>query len=275
MREALYYTIPRLSHGEEFAVALDIAIARFEILDQFDEMLPYPQCVLDYYGDQVPPLFELKRYAWDPWKNVPEVVTNPPSMRAVAWALLDYQDVDDEIRELLEAIDQEYPGVFVRSDEHPAVHEEVRRLLGQRIKLLHYAAVLNFQTSLTEIEMKAEHRGDETAMLQLAQLDKSAIYAPWFKRRIIQRQYAGDWEFFDKLGKALAKPVLGGSGHWHKAVVIAGYFWREYFSQPEWPINRIFRLFKDKGILARQDTLHAFRFRLNRAGLKKPLHNRK
>lgn len=269
------HIIPSLRHGQDFEEALAACIERFEIIETLETQLAYPACVVDFYGDQLPAMHELERYVRSPWHNVPLPVQTPPPMANVAWALLDYQDRDAEIQDFLAGVAASCPGVLVRPDEAPEVGEAIKELLAERYKLLEFASVINFQKRLPVLEMEARCDRDQGAMIRLAQVDKTAIYAGWFRQVVIQRQYAGDWAFFASLGKALAKPVVNGTARWHKAVIIAGYFWDEYFALDEWPVNRIFNLFKTKGILARQDKLAAFRFRLNRAGLKKPLHNRK
>jgi len=267
--------LPSLIHADEFDAALDEAIERFKIIDELEDCLAYSPCVTEWYGEQLPPLFELGPYMRSPWRNVPNTQRMPPSMGNVAWALLDYEKNDDQLLALFQDTLEKTPGAFVRYEDAPKAHEEIRTLLAERRKLLDYAAALNFQTTLGRLELDLRTDNDEQTVLRLVQLDKTALYSARIRSRIIQKQYEGDAEFFNRLGKAIAKPVLNGSAHWHKAVVIAGYFWNEFFSKEEWPVNRVFDLFKAKGILARQDKLAAFRFRLNRAGLKKPRYNRK
>jgi len=144
----------------------------------------------------------------------------------------------------------------------------------ERVRMLHYLAPLNFGRSFNDIWISARD-GDEESLFALVQMDKSALYADEIRDIVVRKQYEGDWRFFEKLGKAIARPPLTGAARWHKAVLVVAYFWDDHFSRPEWPVPKIFRLLKDEGVLARQDKLTAFRFRLNRAGLKKPLHNRK
>lgn len=269
--------IPSLWHEErEFEEALEQAIDRFEIINRLDELIAYPQFVLDRYTHQLPALHELDRYlSVRPWTNVPRAITIPPTITNVPWAILSYFDQDEELRELLDEMHKLDPACWVRPDVLPEHHEQVKRHLAQRITLLDFAAVINFNQMLINIQWAAERRRDETALLQLIQLDKTALYSSYIKFWMIEKQYAGDWAFFERVGKALGKPILNGAPRWHKAVLIVAYFWEGFFSKSEWPMDRIFRLLKDKKVLARQDTLRAFKTRLNRAGLKKPRYNQK
>ena len=147
--------IPALSHGEEFDAALDECVRRFETVDRLEEMVRYPTYVTEWYGDQLPPLFELEPYMRSPWDNVPTTRRMPPPMVNVAWALFGYTGRDDDLLGVFQRLIEANPVAFVRADESPEVHDEIKTLLAERRKLLDYAAVLNFQTTLDHLEWDA------------------------------------------------------------------------------------------------------------------------
>ena len=253
---------------------------RLSILDNLEDQLAYPPELLKCRQGQLKSLPEYYRLSKNPWDNVPRPRTTPQNVENIAWAIVNFEDYDVQILDLLEFEKELEVEV---GDENPWMPQAyanyidsgpLRDAIAQKIMLLHYIAPLSFGKSFNTIMLEAED-GDEQALLKLAQLDKSSIYGEWFKQFVIHRQYEGDWDFFKRLGRALAKPPLSGNTYWHKSVLVVAYFWTFEFQDRSWTIANIFKLLKDQGILSRQEKLAAFRVRLNRAGLKKPLHNKK
>jgi hypothetical protein len=122
--------------------------------------------------------------------------------------------------------------------------------------------------------IEAARFGDEEALLKLVKVDKSILGAPWAVAILEERQCEGDWAFFKRLGYAVRRdPIDKGAGYAREVLVVA-LFWQEHFrhcslEQTVEMLRPHFPVFEGAS------DYDSFRKQLNRAGLKKPLHNRK
>jgi hypothetical protein len=146
-------------------------------------------------------------------------------------------------------------------------------IVQERAMIYDLAIALNSGLCAREL-IEAARFGDDEALLKLVKVDKSILGAPWAAGILEERQYEGDWAFFKRLGYWVRRnPIDKGAGYAREVLVVA-LFWQEHFRHCS--LEQTVELLRPHfPVLEGASDYDSFRKQLNRAGLKKPLHNRK
>jgi len=232
---------------------------RTAFIDDIENLLAFPNDCLGCSGNPCLPLWNhYSSRVLKTWHNGPYLITSPPHPVNLAWAVLQYEDCDERIRELAQ-------------DENRD-EDELSSLIFNRCKLLDFALMFNEAESLNSLCIGMRN-GEEESILKVARVDKSLIATDWLRQYIIEKQYRGDWDFFERLGKALAKRPLKDQPYMLRAFVVVAYLWDEHFSKMPYP--DMLSVLKENKVLPKNTPLDTFRRMLNRRGLKKSRYNRK
>jgi hypothetical protein len=138
--------------------------------------------------------------------------------------------------------------------------------------LYDFLCVYRFKQSSAAL-VAAAMGGNEEAFFMLARIDKTIITTPLGIDWIRERQYRCDWNWFARLARELAKRPLPREPMLLKAIMLVAYFWDEKFAVVPYP--GMVEFLRRRGVLAGRVPEEHFRKMLNRAGLKKPRHNRR
>jgi hypothetical protein len=196
-------------------------------------------------------------------------------VREVARQLHRYADLtvplEDHLRLQMQTLDGEFnDSVRMTLDAREAA------IIGPaaRMKSLLYdfLCVYRFKRS-SAVLFAAATGGDEEAFFTLARIDKTIVTTPLGVDWIRERQYRCDWKWFARLARELAKRPLPREPLLLKAIMLVAYFWDEKFAVVPYP--GMVEFLRRRGVLAGRVPEEHFRKMLNRAGLKKPRHNRR
>ena len=90
--------------------------------------------------------------------------------------------------------------------------------------------------------------GDFNALMDLVRIDKSVVTTATGVEMMRNRQFEANWEFFAKLGKAIAKPPMPNKPYPAKAVILTARFWHEEFHA--WSRNDLVGFLVENDVLA-------------------------
>jgi len=252
---------------EEF----DIALASLEIVDEFEVYLAMPLDWLErrkghlrnmheHFGNAIFPATRLMQGEYPvPIQLTADVLTSNYDDFAYLDKIYAYYD-DDE-----------------KKPEFKTTGEEEDWYL-QKLGVLHrflvydYLCVLNFGKPYKILVADAVN-GSREQLMQVLQADKTFALTPWCSERIREAQYRGDWDFLERIGKAIAKKPELEDRYMFKAVLLVARFWEEKFR--EMPYPEIVTFMEKKDVLRKGTDVENFRKVLNRNGLKKEQYNRK
>jgi hypothetical protein len=248
---------------------LAAAVQRLGFLDDLSGHLAFPMTATVGVDSYLPPLYELYGEAQ---ANEHESAT--PHVVLLARRLSAFVEAEG-------ALDDESAARLVRrihGTRFPPALGNLgdiiwRRAVQERALIYDLAFVLNEGVGARAL-IESARNGNEDALLKLVKVDKSILGAPWAAAYLEQRQYAGDWAFFKRLGDRVRRcPINKGSGYAREVLIVA-LFWEEHFRHCT--LEEIVALLKPYfPALDGAVDYGPFRKQLNRAGLKKPRHNRK
>ena len=142
----------------------------------------------------------------------------------------------------------------------------IEAAMAMKCRLYNYVAVFNYNIPIHELCKKAQ-LGDIECFMKLVRIDKTVMLNAWAQRMIREKQYACDWGFFEELAKAIRKKPMRGPSTFMKPLILANYFWEEYFEK--WSYKEVLEFFKDQGLIRKDMDEFTFQKLLNRFGIKK------
>ena len=142
----------------------------------------------------------------------------------------------------------------------------IEAAMAMKCRLYNYVAVFNYNVPIHKLYKKAKS-GDLEAFYKLIRIDKTAMLDEWAQRLIREKQYRGDWEFFEEMAREIGKKPLREPSTFLKPLILANYFWEEYFEQ--WSYKEVLEFFKDQELIRKDMDEFTFQKLLNRFGIKK------
>ncbi len=245
------------------------AVTRFEFLDDLGSYLAMPGVAPDWPNSGMHALHEL-------YRNAPtdEDGVGAPYIVRLARRLNAFMDADEVFRDELMARVVRMIHRTRLPDQLGNLSEGIwSRIVEERAIVYDLAFVLNNGIGARAL-IEAARFGDVDALFKLVKVDKSILGAPWASAILEERQYEGDWAFFKRLGYWVCRnPIDKGAGYAREVLVVA-LFWQEHFRHCS--LEQTVVLLKPHfAVFEGASDYDSFRKQLNRAGLKKPLHNRK
>jgi len=249
--------------------------AKFGFLNDLLTSLAFPPSYTEIKLEELEPLAN-HYIGINPDKSIPIEPDSDtkPDIRDIAKGLYNYLDVDKEVEEHLKLQentnpeDSEYESMAYKAREAAIIRP------GSVMKSLLYefVSILMFNTPIKTLYVDAM-MGDEESLFKLLQIDKTALTTRWGNLWIREKQYDGDWDWFQKVGEAIAKLPMTNEPYLFQAVIVTAYLWDDYFSNMPWP--EIVKSLKKEKILPRSMPPENFRKIVNRVGLQKPRYNEK
>lgn len=248
-------------------VELARTVERFSFLDDMASYLAMPGAEPDW--PYRCPLHELYGGWQDGQENggVPHVVTLARRINAFVDADKDYWD--ESLARCIRKMHRIKPLAALGNIPELIWQDAVRA----RAMIYDLAFVLNEGVG-ARILIDAVIDGDVEALLKLVKVDKSVLAAPWAAALIEERQYAGDWAFFKRLGHRVRQEPIDKRAGYAKEVLVVALYWEEHFRGCTLE-QIVAELAPYVPKLDGAVDYDAFRKSLNRAGLKKNRYNRK
>ncbi len=138
--------------------------------------------------------------------------------------------------------------------------------VAMKVRLYDYVTRANYGKSIHELYAMAKS-GDMKSFWKLVRVDKTVIFTNWAGDLIWSKQYEADWEFFKKLGRAIAREPVQEPPNLMKAALLARHFWEDDLRHMKY--REIRDLLCEEGLIGSEMDEHAVRKFLNRQGLRK------
>jgi len=252
---------------EKFIELFEYTKQKLEFLDDLEGVLAYPEYFNNAPVDKMPSL--ASGYTGNGWGILNE--------------MLEVAGVEDVgVPKKMEDIDEADLQEFIYSlaqlkitDEIKVDEEKVDEFLAEKIwdvaiamKAPNYeiVSILNFEMTLKELYDEAKD-GNQEALLNLLRIDKTILYEDWVKELVVRKQLVGDWAFFEKLGKAVAKAPIKAEPSYLRVVILVGMFWETEFKN--WTIEDLNEFLVDQELLAKNSQPENLQRVLHRANIKK------
>lgn len=246
---------------------------RISFIDDIDKVLIFPEL---YRADQqniFPPMSQL--YIQRPSDHPNRTELCEPHIIRLAKKICSFRDNESDIEGAIvaQAVRTTFgsprnpmPALGRIGENPPEMHAEFRALIYDIVSMLVY------QEPIAEIWTSAQ-QGDTESFLQLARIDKSVVTTDLGTRLVREKQFAADWNFFEKLGKELSKPPMPDSAYKPLAVILTACFWRDEFQT--WPHKDLTAFLENQGLLGKTTTGHkSFLRTINKLGLTKDSRGR-
>lgn len=227
---------------------IEQAAAALRALTSMDELLRFPA---EYVSAHERGLRSLARYtngALAPWESAWGQDLRKSGIREVAWVVIKALTGGEAY-----AI-------------APDIDEADREVIQRQLLIYEAVSAVNYGCSMRLLWCEAG-AGDEEALVKLVRLDKSFLTMPFCRGIVKRRMHAGDWEFFERLGKAIAAHPLKEPPQLYGAVLLTAGFWDDRYRALPYPV--IVAELEGYGLWSKGINPRTFAQRLRRAGLVK------
>jgi hypothetical protein len=262
--------VEKIRKVRSFEEEFEISVKSLELIDNLEENIILPvewvearkgrlRPLIDHFGKALCPAIRLMQGVY------------PVPIELCAEVLTACLDEFPHIDKIYAYYPEDEKKKNLKTEEEMFEYELFKRVILYKFLMYDYLCVLNYGKPYKKLMADAVY--DEGALLELLQVDKSFVTTPLFIQRIREKQLLGDWEYFDKIGKAIAKEPVRKDKYMFRAVILVARFWREKFRNMSY--KKIAELLVEREILPKSVDIESFRKVLNRNGLKKERYNRK